>query len=383
MIENAALSTTAVRLERSGLTARLVCAALDGNGARVLAGDGEGRIELWDSATGTLVKRFSGHRQRAWAVAFLPDGVRALSGSNDGTLRLWALDSGECIRVFEGDRVEGLAVSPDGRLAFSGGQTLSLWDIETGVRLSIFDGGPSVFQGVAIAPNGAHAVACDAMRNELGLWTLPFGRCLRRFDAPGAPGVIAISPDGKHALSGENGPKLTLWDIRNRRLLRFLEDNAARGRVSALAFAHDARCAVSGDWSGAVRLWDLYQGRCVQMFQGSGWVLAVGFTQDNRQVRVVFSDGTLRRWEIESVPSFNELRGVTRARHAIVEHIMCGWILSTTRLAAAPAVITLDAAIKVANCLLRSGVLLLVFAVVIFAALGFAGLLWIGVKHLL
>ena len=48
-------------------------------------------LRLWDLSTGQELRRFEGHTQRVWCVAFSPDGRRALSGAADASLRLWAL----------------------------------------------------------------------------------------------------------------------------------------------------------------------------------------------------------------------------------------------------------------------------------------------------
>ncbi len=58
------------------------------------------------------------------SVAFSADGHRLVSGDGDGSLRLWDADSGtaigEGIRAAHADTVIGVAFSADGRRFFSG-----------------------------------------------------------------------------------------------------------------------------------------------------------------------------------------------------------------------------------------------------------------------
>src|SRR5207249_3594946 len=65
------------------------------------------------------VRRFKGHTNWVIGVAISPDGRRALSGGFDATLRLWDLEAGKELHRFKGhtDQVLSVAFSPDGRQA--------------------------------------------------------------------------------------------------------------------------------------------------------------------------------------------------------------------------------------------------------------------------
>jgi hypothetical protein len=82
------------------------------------------------------VRRFEGHTNGAFGVAFSPDGRYALSGAGDGNVRLWEVATGRVVRQFSGHNgpVGGFAFSPDGRQALTASydQTARLWDVQTG-----------------------------------------------------------------------------------------------------------------------------------------------------------------------------------------------------------------------------------------------------------
>lgn len=87
---------------RSGL---LVTAGLDGN------------AWFWDLATRTNRVSLGGHRTEVSCMALSPDGRVAATGGPDMDVRLWSVDTGLELIRFEnlGQKVHGLAFSPDGR----------------------------------------------------------------------------------------------------------------------------------------------------------------------------------------------------------------------------------------------------------------------------
>jgi WD40 repeat protein len=66
---------------------------------------------------------------------------------------------------------------------------------------------------------------------------------------------IAISPDGRRALSGGNDTILRLWDLTTGREVCRLHGHTMG--VTCAAFSPDGRRAVSGSDDGTIRLWAL------------------------------------------------------------------------------------------------------------------------------
>lgn len=62
------------------------------DGRFVFAGEDDGRIRIWETATGRYVRTLVGHTDEVHGIALTPDDRLLLSGSDDGTLKLWELD---------------------------------------------------------------------------------------------------------------------------------------------------------------------------------------------------------------------------------------------------------------------------------------------------
>jgi len=50
-------------------------------------------VEIWNVESGVLIKRFKGHSDRVWSIAFTRDGNGLVTGYEDGTLNMWDLTS--------------------------------------------------------------------------------------------------------------------------------------------------------------------------------------------------------------------------------------------------------------------------------------------------
>jgi len=107
--------------------------SLDAHTERVFSGGTSDNIDLWDVASGELLRTLTAHAIAVYSVAFSPDGRTLASGSGDKTIKLWGMASGELLRTLTGhiNSVVSVAFSPDGRTLASGSSdfTIKIWDV--------------------------------------------------------------------------------------------------------------------------------------------------------------------------------------------------------------------------------------------------------------
>src|SRR5262249_23504353 len=106
------------------------------------------------------VRRLKGHAGPVAAIAFTPDGQSAVSGGTDRTLRLWQLDrSAEGLCFGESPYpVACVAVAPGGQVFAGQGAGVRIWDATTGKEVARLTGHTDAVRGLALSSDGRHAL---------------------------------------------------------------------------------------------------------------------------------------------------------------------------------------------------------------------------------
>src|SRR5262249_18962003 len=82
----------------TGSNGDLIAAAFSPTGRGVAASWLGGRIELWGTATGKVLREFRGHRESVHSLVFAADGRRLASAGSDSTILIWDVTGGAVIR---------------------------------------------------------------------------------------------------------------------------------------------------------------------------------------------------------------------------------------------------------------------------------------------
>jgi WD40 repeat protein len=195
---------------------------------KVLAARVTWGLDLWDVATGKLLRRV-GERVAVTGGTFSPDGKLLATGGDREPAHVWEAGTGRKVLTLEGSRYcrRDLVFSPDGKVlagTWVDGATLCLWDAKTGKRLPGPPGHLGPVRALAASPDGKTALTAGKDRT-VRLWELASGRELCRLEGP--PGQVyqlAFSPDGKSALGltglepdthfdDPPGRAVWLWDV--------------------------------------------------------------------------------------------------------------------------------------------------------------------------
>ena len=120
--------------------------------------------------------------------------------------------------------------------------------------------------------------------------------------------AVAVTPDGRRAVSASEDQTLKVWDLGSGRELRTLTGHSRS--VNAVAVTPDGRRAVSASDDQTLKVWDLASGRELRTLTGhSDTVNAVAVTPDGQRAVSASGDKTLKVWDLDSGRELRTLSG--------------------------------------------------------------------------
>ena len=161
-------------------------------------------------------------------------------------------------------------------------------------------GGPA--KAVAVTADGRVAVTAG-FDYSLVVWDLRGPRALRRLLGHDAPlNDVALSPDGRLAVSASDDRRVGVWDPATGTLRALLRGHEAK--VAAVTLSTDGRWAASAGWDGTVRVWDLASDREIRRFrEPSRRFTTVAFVDGDALLAAGDHTGALRLWRLaDGVP---------------------------------------------------------------------------------
>ncbi|PDQ18509.1 transcriptional regulator [Mesorhizobium sanjuanii] len=244
-----------------------------------------------------------GHRDAVVWLAVAPDGRQILSASTDHTIKLWDVGGKRLIRtlgvhkdmartaLFMPDRVSALTAGDDSELVQR--------QLSDGTVLHVFSsGGNGGVNKLAISPDGKRAVSGHDTGTVI-VWDLEKGTVLHVLPGHGwSVSSVAVSPDGRRAVSGSIDGELKLWDLDSGKQLRSWHGHE-RGTYGAV-FTADGHHLVTGSGDYAIKLWNLDDFKEVRRFDGhSGTVYTLTLSPDGKRLASGSLDGTARLWDMD------------------------------------------------------------------------------------
>lgn len=263
-------------------TSQVFSTSFDATGHRLLVGDGDGTLRLFDvtdprrpAVVAGPVGNAPGLAALAGASALTPDAKVALAGATDGTVSVFDLAGtrrpaaiGRPLPVARAT-IEAIALSHDGSVA----------------AVSSDDGSVHLLD----LADPARPAVLAALTGPAGI---AFG--------------VRFSPDGKLLAVAGGDARGYLWDVRDRRHPRLLTTVRALGdAVYATAFSHDGRLLAFGGADYSVRLVDLSRpGAAVSVHAPLvgpvGEIYELAFAPGDDRLAVSSTDHTVWLWDLRS-----------------------------------------------------------------------------------
>ncbi|MFD6445266.1 protein kinase [Promicromonospora sp. NPDC060204] len=232
-----------LRLHAGPVTA----AALSPDGSVAVSAASDARVIVWDAARGSVRRLVEVHRSPPRVVA-AGRGV-TMTGSPAGEVGI--IDVGRGLLALtdaHAGSVRALAIAPGCQIGLSSAEDGSVrsWDLTSGALLQTLRFDDAWAHRAALSRTGHRAVLWTT-DDELRLWSPRNGATLAVLSAPRGGRPTSSGTHSRYVTTHEPG-RAEFWDL-----------DQQGGRV---AISDDGRWALTADRAGALRTWDLDSGRC-------------------------------------------------------------------------------------------------------------------------
>ena len=190
--------------------------------------------------------------------------------------------------------------------------------------------GQSAVWGVAVTVDGKRAVSASN-DGTLKVWNLESGETLRTLEGHPDPvyGVV-VTADGKRAVSASVDQTLKVWDLESGHALRTLKGHSFA--VTSVTVTADGRRTVSASLDETLKVWDTESGRVLHTLEGhSDSVIGVAVTADGKRAVSASYDQSLKVWDLEGGRELRTLKGHSSAIYGVAVTADGKWAVSASK----------------------------------------------------
>lgn len=259
---------------------------------KIVTGSDDNTISIYDTATGALRHRFSGHDGGVWALKY--SGNTLVTGSTDRTVRVWDIAKKRCTHVFQGHS-----------------STVRCLDILEPSPVTEKDGSITVMPKEPIIVTGSRDMT-------LRVWKLPPSKTKSvnyteaenpyfvRTMVGHTNSVRALSGYGDTVVSGSYDTTVRVWKISTGECQWELRGHGQR--VYSAVLDHKRNRCISGSMDWFVKVWCIETGTLLYTLEGHTSLVGL-IDLDRSTIVSAAADSTLRVWDPETGHSLHKLVG--------------------------------------------------------------------------
>ena len=276
---------------------------LDNN--RIISGDEDGTIRIWDIEHQTLKHSWQTHQGILPCLAAHPREPYIVSGGADGTVKLWHIETKQLVHTFGSHDgwIMCADISADGRYLATGCRdwALKIWDLQTHACVqTIGEDNKALLWSLKFSTDGK-MVATASYDAQVRLWDIASGQCIHALQGHThfIINTVNITKDSQYVVSGGHDRTVRIWETQTGQCTQVLQGHESE--IWAVAISPNDQLIASVGYDPAIRIWDVNTGKCLHVLEGHhGWKRTVQFSPDGQRLVSGGYDQSLHLWDIHS-----------------------------------------------------------------------------------
>ena len=274
---------------------------------RMLSWAEDGRVRLWDLASGDQLMRFD-HDARVIQVAWIVNETRLVTLAEGQSLAYWDVESGDLLQSLAVlGTVQSFSVAPNEQLVagvninFSTNvSTVPVWNLETGELILTARPGRGTAWGAAWN-SGSTKLVVHGTQERAGLWDVEAGERLLSFSHTGAVVGAQWNSDDTQVLTWSQDLRVRVWDPQTGEpVLTIVMGGSPRGAT----WNQDSSRVLAWQIDKDGRLVDVASGDILQTFETRPATGGIGWNTSETRLISWTTDGVstplARLWDAET-----------------------------------------------------------------------------------
>jgi WD40 repeat protein len=265
---------------------------------QIATASGDKTVRIWNYETGDLMHELHGSLTAISSVAFQFDGKRVVAGNVEGNVTIWNLESAPPVSLgADSGPADVSVVSPDGKLiavsgVSNGRSVIVVRSMETGQLVRTLFGHEAPILSLAFSVDNRKIVSGSTDKTAR-VWDLNDGKFpeIARYGGhTAAVTAVAFNTNAQQVLSGSSDNSVKLWEVSDG--AEVMDFTGHTGPIVAVALPNNQPLSASADKT--VRIWTMADGKQVRAITDPAVITAMTVSRNNLSVAVAGADNIVR-----------------------------------------------------------------------------------------
>jgi WD40 repeat protein len=318
-------ATTGALMQEIVLDAAGTAISFSPDNTRVIVGDRDGNISIWDISSLSARNGYIQFPQLIHKAKYSYTGEWVIFNTDDKNI--WLVPADQLTTLHDGTQgtkilsfeniTNQTKVSPNSKwiaVTETYGSRAVLYNIETKVRYTLPH--PADLTGIGFSGDSARFASTSEKGKSVFVWDVESGQLIKEIPFDQIAFTIAFDPrDGTLAIGFAD--KIVIWDIDREKEVATL---AQIGDIKSLNFSKDGHWLATTSSAGGISVWDMSSGSPSEPtynFLQDGSITSLDFNYDQHYLASGGSNGYAYIWdlstgeEVARLPHHNSVKGVS------------------------------------------------------------------------